>query len=222
MTSIRLCFLFSLLAQAHGADLKIPSSSFVEAVEPLPPTPSELAALAKSASKLESKDEPRSPESEALGAAAKWAAEQRKMQPGETIEDVEAKYLSSALTQLAWFLSESPLSMTTKASSHLLGLHKHESERAKHQSAVIALLGVMGLHVNSDADPSRQAGFQIRSQGKSHTMFGGLPWLLILPVVFGIGLAVAIQITGTYYDWQEYKEKIAKGEPIEPDDKYDY
>eukprot|EP00913_Durusdinium_trenchii_P021679 g20369.t1 len=41
---------------------------------------------------------------------------------------------------------------------------------------------------------------------RDHTMFGGIPWLLIIPVVLGVVLAIIIQTVSLYSEWSDLKE----------------
>eukprot|EP00434_Breviolum_minutum_P021284 symbB.v1.2.018778.t2/scaffold1511.1/size114522/5 len=131
----------------------------------------------------------------------------------ETIEDVEARWLGMALSQIGWFLSESPLSLGKKATGWMLSADEVERQ-TKHQSMALSLLESLGVSVRveqKDAPIPRHP----------HTMFGGIPWLLIIPVALGIGLALLIQAVSLYSEWSDNKEKLARGEPIE-DSGYGY
>mmetsp|Transcript_95857 Transcript_95857/g.117488 ORF Transcript_95857/g.117488 Transcript_95857/m.117488 type:complete len:194 (+) Transcript_95857:89-670(+) len=132
----------------------------------------------------------------------------------ETIEDVEARWLGIALSQIGWFMSESPLSLGKKATSWILSAEDRE-QQTKHQSMALSLLETLGVSV-----AEQKPGAPIPHH--PHTMFGGIPWLLILPVVLGVVLAILIQAVSLYSEWSENKEKLARGEPVEADVGYGY
>lgn len=50
-----------------------------------------------------------------------------------------------------------------------------------------------------------------------HTLFGGIPAPLIIPVLLGIGLACLIQIVSLHSELKERQEKLSRGEPLEAD-----
>lgn len=137
----------------------------------------------------------------------------------ETLEDLEARWLGSALTQVAWVLSESPLSCAQKATAWLLDAHKEESQRAQHQTMALSLLSTLGMTVGSThhSGTPEHVGFKVQTQ---RTMFGGIPFLLIIPVVLGLVLTALIQVVSLYSEWQDRNDKLARGEPLEAD--YDY
>lgn len=142
----------------------------------------------------------------------------------ETIEDVEARWLGVAFDHMVWFLSESPLSCAQKASTWLLSADKHPADRSHHQSLALRVLQLLGVNLAHEhqKQPVNQAASKadFQSPHAASTMFGGLPWLLIVPVILGIGLAAIIQVVSLYYEWQERQEKLMKGEPLEPEPTY--
>mmetsp|Transcript_9473 Transcript_9473/g.17568 ORF Transcript_9473/g.17568 Transcript_9473/m.17568 type:complete len:200 (+) Transcript_9473:126-725(+) len=134
----------------------------------------------------------------------------------ETVEDVEARWLGMALSQVGWVLSESPLSLGQKATSFVLSAEKQEHERSPHQTMALTILSMLGVSV------AREHRHMANPSGGSiplhpHTMFGGIPWLLIIPIVLGVVLASVIQVVSLYSEWSDAKEKIARGEPLDPE-----
>ncbi|CAE8642692.1 unnamed protein product [Polarella glacialis] len=207
-----LAILASLSAQVLS-ELQLPAERLAAAVEPLPPSGAEIAALERLISQ-----EQRSPESAALAEAAREAVARSKAVP-ETLEDVEVRWLGVAFAQIARFLSESPLSSATKASKWMLGAEKHEKSRSRHQSAVLSLLGTLGMPLApSPPVDYGQRGSKVEKQHLPQTMFGGLPWPLLLPVVLGVALAVVIHTASVYSDWKERKDKLLRGDAMETDD----
>mmetsp|Transcript_125655 Transcript_125655/g.298295 ORF Transcript_125655/g.298295 Transcript_125655/m.298295 type:complete len:202 (-) Transcript_125655:40-645(-) len=136
----------------------------------------------------------------------------------ETIEDVEARWLGTALSQVGWFLSEPPLALGQKATSWALNAEKPHAQ-TQHQSLALSVLSLLGvsLHEHKHRAHAGAAGIGVVIPEHKHTMFGGIPWLLILPVVLGVGLATFIQVVSLYYEWLDTKDKMARGEPLEPD-----
>mmetsp|Transcript_103134 Transcript_103134/g.183255 ORF Transcript_103134/g.183255 Transcript_103134/m.183255 type:complete len:200 (-) Transcript_103134:149-748(-) len=156
---------------------------------------------------------PRSPEGMALAQLKNLAVSNGTMELPETLEDVEARWLGVALKQVATFLSESPLSHAKKASTWMLSADQHESLRSRHQSVALSMLSLLGVHLEEHKEPPNSE-HKVPAPAQ-HTMFGGIPWLLSIPVFFGVGLASTIQAVSLHSDWQEQKEKLARGEPIE-------
>mmetsp|Transcript_90831 Transcript_90831/g.126160 ORF Transcript_90831/g.126160 Transcript_90831/m.126160 type:complete len:196 (-) Transcript_90831:51-638(-) len=132
----------------------------------------------------------------------------------ETVEDVEARWLGIALSHMGWVLSESPLSLGQKTTSYLLDAEKEEHERSPHQTMALSVLSMLGVsvgrqhraHSNPSSIPTH-----------SHQMFGGIPWLLIIPIVLGMALASIIQVVSLYSEWADAKDKLSRGEPLEPE-----
>eukprot|EP00439_Symbiodinium_sp_Y106_P074454 s604_g14.t1 len=137
-------------------------------------------------------------------------------------EDVEARWLGIALSHMGWVLSESPLSLGQKTTSYLLDAEKdltqavsqEEHERSPHQTMALSVLSMLGVsvgrqhraHSNPSSIPTH-----------SHQMFGGIPWLLIIPIVLGMALASIIQVVSLYSEWADAKDKLSRGEPLEPE-----
>jgi len=143
----------------------------------------------------------------------KQLATNATMELPETLEDVEARWLGMALRQVASFLAESPIGHAKKASTWMLSADQHESRRTRHQSAALSLLSLLGVQLDQHKGPAPPN----HKAEPPHTMFGGIPWLLLIPVVCGVVLASIIQVVSLQSEWQEQREKLARGEPLEKD-----
>lgn len=128
--------------------------------------------------------------------------------PTENFEDVELRVMSLLATSAVRVLMESPLSCALKATDWLVEQSKKEPESG--HAKVVALLSILGV-------PTGTSHHQLQQQSQ-HTMFGGIPWILLLPVVAGTSLVLLIQGVSM---WSEYKEHSQKGgspgEPYEAD-----
>ena len=48
------------------------------------------------------------------------------------------------------------------------------------------------------------------SELEANLRFGGIPWLLIIPVVLGVVLAILIQAVSLYSEWSEAKDPVPR------------
>eukprot|EP00931_Biecheleriopsis_adriatica_P066233 TRINITY_DN40631_c0_g1_i1.p1 TRINITY_DN40631_c0_g1~~TRINITY_DN40631_c0_g1_i1.p1 ORF type:complete len:257 (-),score=47.08 TRINITY_DN40631_c0_g1_i1:120-890(-) len=233
----------AIVSIAHG-EFALPGSKMAAAFEASHASPRDVTAGSA-----------QSPERQALLEAAAAAS------PPETLEDVEARWLGTALDNIGWALQESPLTLAQKAAAASADGTQKQPEHAEthssgHQTLLISLLSTMGIPSGSaEQQSSRQKLFLFIAIGvfcvsgfaqswlqvfplpwsilvpfllalttllvgymvallERHTLFGGIPAPLIIPLLLGSGLACLIQIVSLHSEMMERREKL-QGTPPE-------
>lgn len=130
----------------------------------------------------------------------------------ESLEDTEVRVMSLLVENAVRFLSESPLSCAMKATDWLAERSRKEPD--SHHAKVLALIAALGVPVNGTATGSHT----LKLQHNQHTMFGGIPWILLLPVVAGTAVVILIQVISLWSEWKDQSSKgPGAGEPYEAD-----
>jgi len=109
--------------------------------------------------------------------------------------------VSSASRAVRWIFEE-PVQPRPAASISLLGSAdarggQQQSSGQRQQQGLPADRGSVDQRAPQPGSPLARIGAQ------GSTMFGGIPWLLLLPVVVGSSLVVSIQSVSLYCEWKD-------------------